>query len=450
MTRRFLLTLMVLVASLALVAQANPLFEGSWGGTLNVGVELRLVFNIEKNSDGTYSATIDSPDQKVEGIPCSKVVVNDDELLIEAGDGAVKYSGRYDADKQTIVGTFQQNGMSLPLELSKVKAEKAVNDRPQEPQPPFPYKQEEVTFGHDKVTLAGTLTLPEQGTKHPAVVLVTGSGPQDRNETIMGHKPFLLIADYLTRQGIAVLRYDDRGVGRSSIATGYETTLDLAQDAMAGVRYLCSRADIDASKVGIIGHSEGGLIAMINAAEYPKEVSFIVSLAGPALKGKDMMIAQNMMIMETQGIEAPAEMKDMITSLFTTIDESTDIASLRTQLQSMLGDNPQFSSQIPVLTSPAYVAMVKMDPMPYLKKIKCPMLALNGAWDSQVAAAENLAIIKKQVKRAEVKQYEQLNHLFQTCENRAGSMAYGQITETMAPQVLADMTEWLRKVTKKR
>ena len=450
MTRRFLLTLMVLVASLALVAQTSPSFEGSWGGTLNVGVELRLVFNIEKNSDGTYSATIDSPDQKVKGIPCSKVVVNDDELLVEAGDGAVKYSGRYDAEKQTIVGTFQQNGMSPSLELSRIEAKEKGNERPQEPQPPFPYKQEEVTFGHDKVTLAGTLTLPEQGAKHPAVVLVTGSGPQDRNETLMEHKPFLLIADYLTRQGIAVLRYDDRGVGRSSIATGYETTLDLAQDAMAGVRYLRSRADIDASKVGIIGHSEGGLIAMINAAEFPKEVSFIVSLAGPALKGKDLMIAQNMMIMETQGIEAPAELKDMITNLFTTIDESKDIASLRTQLQSMLGDNPQFRNQIPVLTSPGYVAMVKMDPTPYLKKIKCPMLALNGAWDSQVAAAENLALIKKQVKQAEVKQYDRLNHLFQTCENRAGSMAYGQITETMAPQVLADMAQWLQKVIKKR
>lgn len=439
--KRAVFFLTALLTLLGVDAQVN--FEGSWGGTLNVGVELRLVFNIEKNSDGTFSATMDSPDQDTKGIPCSKVEAKDDELLIEVGNGVIKYNGRYDAVKQTIIGTFAQNGHLIPLELSRLEAKDKGNERPQEPQPPFPYGQEEVTFNNGKVTLAGTLTLPSEGTKHPAVVLVTGSGPQDRNETIMGHKPFLLIADYLTRRGIAVLRYDDRGVGRSSVATGYETTLDLAQDAMEAVRYLRNRADIDASKVGIIGHSEGGLIAIINAAEHPDEVSFIVSLAGPALKGKDLMIAQNLMIMETQGITPTAEAKEMLTQLFTTIDESKDNASLRTQLQAMLGNNPQFSSQIPILSSPGYVAMIKMDPTPYLKKIKCPMLALNGAWDSQVAATENLAAIKKYVKRAEVKQYERLNHLFQTCDSRAASMAYGRITETMAPQVLADIANWL-------
>ncbi|MBO4813814.1 MAG: alpha/beta fold hydrolase [Muribaculaceae bacterium] len=454
MIRRFLLMLAVLVASLALDAQTCPppygvYYVGSWVGTLNAGVELRVVFNIEmlQGKTLTYSATMDSPDQGVKGIPCTTVEVKDSVLTIDIS-GQITYQGRYNEETGKIEGTFEQNGMSLPLELSKVKAEKAVNDRPQTPQPPFPYVTEDVTFSHDGVTLAGTLTKPTEGAKHPAVVLVTGSGPQDRNETIMRHKPFLVIADYLTRQGIAVLRYDDRGVGRSSIATGFETTLDLAQDAMAAVRYLRGRDDIDASKVGIIGHSEGGLIAMINAAEYPKEVSFIASLAGPAIKGKDMMIAQNLMIMESQGMVPTEQMKEEITSIFIAIDESKDVASLRAELQSMLGSNPQYSRQIPALTSPAYVAMIKMDPTPYLKKIKCPVLALNGGWDSQVAATENLAAIKQHVKRAEVKQYERLNHLFQTCENRTQSMAYGQITETMAPQVLADLAAWVLRVTK--
>ena len=446
--------LTVLVPSLALDAQTCPppygvYYVGSWVGTLNVGMELRIVFNIEMNQGKTltYSGTMDSPDQGVNGIPCTTVEVKDSVLSIDIS-GQIAYHGRYNEETGKIEGTFEQNGMSFPLELSKVKAEKAGNNRPQTPQPPFPYDEEEVTFTHDGVTLAGTFTKPAKGAKHPAVVLVTGSGPQDRNETIMEHKPFLLIADYLTRQGFAVLRYDDRGVGRSSIATGYETTIDLAQDAIAAVRYLRSRDDINASKVGIIGHSEGGLIAMINAAEYPKEVSFIVSLAGPALKGKDLMIAQNLMIVESQGIEPTAQLKEDITSIFTAIDESKDLASLRAELQAMLGSNPQYSRQIPTLTSPAYVAMIKMDPTPYLKKIKCPMLALNGEWDSQVAATENLAIIKQHVKRAEVKQYERLNHLFQTCENRTQSMAYGQITETMAPQVLADLAAWLLRVAK--
>ena len=446
--------LTVLVPSLALDAQTCPppygvYYVGSWVGTLNMGMELRIVFNIEMNQGKTltYSGTMDSPDQGVNGIPCTTVEVKDSVLSIDIS-GQIAYHGRYNEETGKIEGTFEQNGMSFPLELSKVKAEKAGNNRPQTPQPPFPYDEEEVTFTHDGVTLAGTFTKPAKGAKHPAVVLVTGSGPQDRNETIMEHKPFLLIADYLTRQGIAVLRYDDRGVGRSSIATGYETTIDLAQDAIAAVRYLRSRDDINASKVGIIGHSEGGLIAMINAAEYPKEVSFIVSLAGPALKGKDLMIAQNLMIVESQGIEPTAQLKEEITSIFTAIDESKDLASLRAELQAMLGSNPQYSRQIPTLTSPAYVAMIKMDPTPYLKKIKCPMLALNGDWDSQVAATENLAIIKQHVKRAEVKQYERLNHLFQTCENRTQSMAFGQITETMAPQVLADLAAWLLRVAK--
>ena len=446
--------LTVLVPSLALDAQTCPppygvYYVGSWVGTLNMGMELRIVFNIEMNQGKTltYSGTMDSPDQGVNGIPCTTVEVKDSVLSIDIS-GQIAYHGRYNEETGKIEGTFEQNGMSFPLELSKVKAEKAGNNRPQTPQPPFPYDEEEVTFTHDGVTLAGTFTKPAKGAKHPAVVLVTGSGPQDRNETIMEHKPFLLIADYLTRQGFAVLRYDDRGVGRSSIATGYETTIDLAQDAMAAVRYLRSRDDINASKVGIIGHSEGGLIAMINAAEYPKEVSFIVSLAGPALKGKDLMIAQNLMIVESQGIEPTAQLKEEITSIFTAIDESKDLASLRAELQAMLGSNPQYSRQIPTLTSPAYVAMIKMDPTPYLKKIKCPMLALNGDWDSQVAATENLAIIKQHVKRAEVKRYERLNHLFQTCENRTQSMAFGQITETMAPQVLADLAAWLLRVAK--
>ena len=446
--------LTVLVPSLALDAQTCPppygvYYVGSWVGTLNMGMELRIVFNIEMNQGKTltYSGTMDSPDQGVNGIPCTTVEVKDSVLSIDIS-GQIAYHGRYNEETGKIEGTFEQNGMSFPLELSKVKAEKAGNNRPQTPQPPFPYDEEEVTFTHDGVTLAGTFTKPAKGAKHPAVVLVTGSGPQDRNETIMEHKPFLLIADYLTRQGIAVLRYDDRGVGRSSIATGYETTIDLAQDAIAAVRYLRSRDDINASKVGIIGHSEGGLIAMINAAEYPKEVSFIVSLAGPALKGKDLMIAQNLMIVESQGIEPTAQLKEEITSIFTAIDESKDLASLRAELQAMLGSNPQYSRQIPTLTSPAYVAMIKMDPTPYLKKIKCPMLALNGDWDSQVAATENLAIIKQHVKRAEVKRYERLNHLFQTCENRTQSMAFGQITETMAPQVLADLAAWLLRVAK--
>ena len=323
----------------------------------------------------------------------------------------------------------------------------AAQTRPQEPQPPFPYGEEEVTFSHDSVTLAGTLTLPTQGGKHPAVVLVTGSGPQDRNETLMEHKPFLLIADHLTRQGFAVLRYDDRGVGGSSAATGNETTLDLAQDAMAAVRFLRSRADIDATRVGILGHSEGGLIAFINAAEHPDEVAFIVSLAGPALKGKDLMIAQNLMLLRAQGLEPPAELQTLLTGIFTAIDESTDPDSLRNQLQSLLGNVPQLRNQIPILTSPAYVALIKMDPTPYLQRVKCPVLALNGAWDAQVGAEENLAAIGRLVKHAEVKQYDRLNHLFQTCDSQNSSLAYGQIAETMAPQVLNDIAQWLKKTT---
>ncbi|MBR5101851.1 MAG: alpha/beta fold hydrolase, partial [Muribaculaceae bacterium] len=337
MLRRFFSMLTMLVVSLGITCpRVLAQMEGAWKGTLNFGVQLHLVFNIEKNSDGTYSATMDSPDQHVNGIPCSETVVSDNKLSIKIERANIAYEGKYDESSHKIVGTFEQNGTSFPLELSRAETEKAINQRPQTPQPPFPYTEEEVTFSHDGMTLAGTLTLPAEGGKYPAVVLVTGSGPQDRDETIMGHKPFRLIADYLTRRGIAVLRYDDRGVGGSSTATGSETTIDLAQDALAAVRYLRNRADIDASKVGIIGHSEGGLIAMINAAEHPEEVAFIVSLAGPAIKGKDMMIAQNLMIMESQGITPSAQLKEEFNCIFTAIDQSKDVASLRTELETML------------------------------------------------------------------------------------------------------------------
>ena len=296
-----------------------------------------------------------------------------------------------------------------------------------------------MTFGHGNVTLAGTLTLPKGGSCVPAVVLVTGSGPQDRDETIMGHKPFKAIADSLGNHGIAVLRYDDRGVGGSSMATGYETTRDFALDATAAVRYLLKRQEIDPKRTGYIGHSEGGSIAILNHAD----VAFVITLAAPAVKGKDLMIKQNEMIAKATGNTWNARLAGTVDSVFTLIDTCRDQALLKAKL----GRFPELKAQVGALTSPWYRAFVQLDPTPSLKamgKSRQPMMACNGEWDDQVNCDQNLGAIARWVPSAAIKRYPQLNHLFQHCDSRDRALDYGGNSEDFNPQVIADIVAFIK------
>jgi len=271
--------------------------EGIWEGKLKVpGTELRIVFKISKNPDGTLTGTLDSPDQGVTGIQVEKIIFEDNTLYVEINPIGGTFEGKISNDFLTIEGNFKQAGQSLPLMMKKVNKTIEIY-RPQEPKKPYPYLEEEVFYENKeaKITLAGTLTLPSQEGLFPVVLLITGSGPQDRDEAIAGHRPFLVLADYLTRQGIAVLRVDDRGVGRSTGDFSPATSEDFASDVLAGIAYLKTRKEINPKKIGLIGHSEGGIIAPMVAVKSP-DVAFIVLMAGTGLTGEEILYLQGALI----------------------------------------------------------------------------------------------------------------------------------------------------------
>ena len=436
--------------------------SGTWHGKLTVPTgSLTIVFHINQAAQGTYVTTLDSPDQGANGIKTQTTSFNDSTLIIQIPVIHASYKGKLNSDN-TINGTFTQ-GMPLPLNLKKGEASRPK--RPQEPQPPFPYRSEEVTVRNERdgINLAGTLTLPEKGTKFPAVVMVTGSGAQNRDEEIMGHKPFFVIADYLTRNGIAVLRCDDRGTAASQGTHATATNEDFATDTEAMVNYLRSRKEINAKKIGIIGHSAGGIIAFIVAKKDPS-IAFVVSLAGAGVRGDSLMLKQVELISKSQGMPDAVwqGMKPSIRNRYAILQQTdktpeelqkelyADVTKTMSPEQLKdLNTIQQLSAQISSMTSPWYLHFMRYDPGQDLKKLKCPVLALNGKKDIQVDAVMNLTAIQKRItgngnKNVTVKAYPNLNHLFQTCEK--GTLTeYGQLEETINPEVLKDIIEWIRK-----
>lgn len=438
---------------------------GKWNGALKVSVaQLRLVFNIEKNGE-ILKSTMDSPDQGAKGIPCDDTSFENSVLKIKISSIGADYEGTLQGD--SISGTFTQMGMKVPLNFSRAEIKKAELKRPQEPKPPYPYYSEEVNFLNKKDgnTLAGTLTLPSKNGKFPVVVLISGSGPQDRNEELMGHKPFLVIADYLTRNGIGVLRYDDRGTAQSTGDFSKATTLDLSNDAEATVEYLMSRADVNKKKIGLMGHSEGGVIAPMVAARN-RNVAYIVLLAGTGVRGDKLLLMQQEAIAEASGVSEEARRANRLMSaeLFHTILNSPDTTNLRSNLirimKANLKENPALSENLTAdqvesinaqtvnqLLSPWMRYFISYDPVPALKKIKCPVLALNGSSDLQVPAVRNLAAITEaflpnRLKKLTTINLPGLNHLFQ--ESKTGLPSeYGAIEQTFSPKALAEILKWL-------
>lgn len=455
--------LVLLLAGLAVSSSLSAQdISGTWHGKLSLPTgSLTIVFHISQTEQGGYVTTLDSPDQGANGIKTQTTSFNDSTLIIQIPMIHASYKGKLNSDN-TINGTFTQ-GMPLPLNLKKGEASRPK--RPQEPQPPFPYRSEEVTVRNERdgINLAGTLTLPEKGTKFPAVVMVTGSGTQNRDEEIMGHKPFFVIADYLTRNGIAVLRCDDRGTAASQGIHATATNEDFATDTEAMVNYLRSRKEINAKKIGIIGHSAGGIIAFIVAAKDPS-IAFVVSLAGAGVRGDSLMLKQVELISKSQGMPDAVwqGMKPSIRNRYAILQQTdktpeklqkelyADVTKTMSPEQLKdLNTIQQLSAQISSMTSPWYLHFMRYDPAQDLKKLKCPVLALNGEKDIQVDAAMNLTAIQERItgngnKNVTVKAYPNLNHLFQTCEK--GTLAeYGQLEETINPEVLKDIIEWIRK-----
>ncbi|MCB9283171.1 MAG: alpha/beta hydrolase [Lewinellaceae bacterium] len=446
---------------------------GDWNGMLDFQgiMKMRIIFHIQEK-DGAYTATLDSPDQNAYGIPTGSVVYGFPELEIDMPDLRAHFKGTLVHDGTGISGTFTQAGQALLLELGRKAIEKEVLNRPQEPKPPFPYNEEEVTFENKAagITLAGTLTLPKKEGKCPVVILVSGSGPQDRNEELLGHKPFLVIADHLTRQGIGVLRYDDRGVGKSTGKFSTATSKDFASDALAAVDYLRTRKEIDKKQIGIAGHSEGGLIAPMCAAQ-SKKVAFIILLAGPGVDGEEVVLTQTELIDRAEGYSDAKIQSDleMNRKAFQLMRSEPDTAKLRPQLVALfeeaikampeeerkeIGDISAYANQqASQLASPWFLYFLQYDPKTALEKVKCPVLALNGEKDLQVEPKINLAGIEEALKKGGNKHYQieelpGLNHLFQECTTGSPT-EYARIEQTFSPQALKLMSDWIWKTVGK-
>jgi pimeloyl-ACP methyl ester carboxylesterase len=431
--------------------------DGDWWGTLDTGAgKLRLVLHITNTEDGLI-ATLDSPDQGMEGLPASSVTRNGSALKAEfKGIGGV-FEAKISGDVSALEGTWSQ-GREFPLVLKKAKsAAEMVRRRPQNPVKPYPYREEEVSYENKSaaVTFSATLTIPEGKGPFPAVFLITGSGPQDRDESLLEHKPFFVLADYLTRKGILVLRADDRGFGKSTGSFASATTADFATDAEAAIAYLKTRGEVDAKKIGLVGHSEGGLIAPMVAARNP-EVSFIVMMAGPGVPGDQILPEQHKLIAEANGTASAQAEKDAAQekALLKYVESEKDDNALDKGLREKLtGAVPEAQLGVAVhqLTSPWMKFFLSYDPAPTLEKVKCPVLVLNGEKDLQVPPAQNLPPIRKVLAASGNKNYEVdelpgLNHLFQTA--KTGSVGeYAEIEETMSPVAMEKMASWILKQT---
>ena len=456
--------------------------EGSWEGVLDVGsAKLRLVLKISKEKDVKYAATLDSLDQNAMDLPVNSMTLEGDALRFEMQAIGGLYDGKLNKEWSEVTGTWRQGDLSLPLSFKRVekksdaagqaepkKPEAAA--KPQEPKKPYPYNEEEISYENKAggVKLAGTLTLPRTTGPFPAVVLITGSGPQNRNEELLGHKPFLVLADHLTRKGIAVLRVDDRGVGGSTGNITTSTSEDFAGDVLAGIEILKTRKEINSKQIGLIGHSEGGLIAPMVAAR-STDVAFIVLMAGPGLIGEEILYLQGALITKAAGAgdQTIAASRAAQQAIFSVLKEEKDSAAAEKRIRENFskttaqmtdeqkkasGIEATFNAQLKMVLTPWFRYFLTYDPRPALMKVKCPVLAINGEKDLQVPPDEDLKVIEQTLAAAKNPDYKVmklpgLNHLFQTCKTGAVS-EYAEIQETISPTALDTMSDWILKRTK--
>lgn len=447
-------------------SQPSPV--GLWLGTLKLGeTELRVVFHIEDKMEKAvnFKGKLISLDQNRIEVPCETVTFNhkDRQIILDIPKVAAKFTGTMDETEKKITGEFTQADRVTPLVLEKIEKLPEAK-RPQAPKPPFPYESQGVTFPNAgaNIELAGTLTLPKGNGPFPAVVLVSGSGPQDRDETLFEHKPFLVIADHLTRAGIAVLRYDDRGFGKSGGKFAGSTSADFASDAFAAVTFLRTRKEIDSKNIGICGHSEGGMIGPMVAAEHPDEIAFLVLLAGPGILCGEILKQQNLDVL--RNAKAGKEHQQLLSNFFDaalpliTSDRSKD--DLQKALDELAdglvmkwkneAEREPIRKHLAALTTafgdPWMRYFLAFDPAVHLKMVKCPVFALNGEKDVQVRAKPNLAAISAALQsneRVTVKEFPGLNHLFQTCKTGA-VMEYGSIEETFNIDVMKAVKDWIK------
>ena len=437
---------------------------GIWSGHSKTSAgPLAFVLEVE-NKNGEYKVRAQSPDQSPQYIPVDTFEFNQGQVIFTIDALQIRFEGGLSQDKSIISGDLRQGPLLMKLKMDKKPVESKLSARPQTPKGPFDYPVEEVKVvnAKDNLTLAGTLTKPNGEIKATAV-MISGSGAQDRDETIFRHKPFAVIADYLAKNGFAVLRLDDRGFGQSTGDFSTATTEDFARDTSAAINYLKSRKDIPSDSIGLIGHSEGGMVAPMVASSRD-DVAFVIMLAGPGVDIVDLYVEQRSLIFKHSGVpnlqlEKIRQLDHMIFEQINKLSEGEEVSEktrdMLSQISKVIGmtDEKAIKSQVDGLinayTTPWFRYFLKFDPTPYLKKTKSPILAINGSLDVQVASTQNLSGIKSVLKAAKHPDYQvvelkNLNHLFQTA--KTGNITeYDKIEETIAPVVLETMNKWLSK-----
>lgn len=438
---------------------------GTWLGTLALPpAPIRFVLDIRRGPGGEWTGTADSPDQGGFGIPITSIDVTGDQVVVRLDELAIEYSGKLSSDGQTLTGTLRQAGTPFPLTLER-QAGPLDYRRPQDPVAPFPYTTAEVTFPSEDpgVTLAGTLVSPQGAGPFTTVVLITGSGPQNRDEELLNHRPFLVLADALARANLAVLRFDDRGVGASTGDFDAATSLDFAADVRGAVSYLRSQTLVPVGSIGLVGHSEGGLIAPI-VADGNADIAFLVLLAGPAVDGETIVISQGRAINAAAGVpltqlDAEEVTQRRVYACFRSpeagdagadagaVTEAALDACLRRELAAAGVSDSDMAANLAPLQSAWSRFFITYDPAPTLRRTQVPVLALNGSLDLQVLASVNLPVMRAALAEAgnplsSVSELPGLNHLFQHATTGAPA-EYGLIAETMAPEVLAQVAQWI-------
>lgn len=453
MRNRILLLFTFMLLSFA--SSASSVFNGTWQGRLRfMRFDIRLVYRLD-SVDGKWKGEAQSPDQSRGNYPIDEVFIEGDSVYLELSEWESSFAGRFVADSNAIVGKITQRGFKLPLKLIKGEEDDLLYERPQRPRAPFPYKTEDVRVVNktDKDTLAGTLTIPNGKGPFPAVVLISGSGLQDRDETIFGHKPFLLLADRLTQAGVMVLRCDDRGAGKSTGDPSTMTVDATARDVEAQVEFLRKRKDVVKKKIGLIGHSEGGIVAPMVAAK-DSRIALMVLLAAPTIDFFDLLLAQDSLTAKAEGSKKK-EVEKLVrtnTRLFEILKASKDSMDAQQQIVSYLVDSlnandAQIEASIRQLCTPSMRRYVGLDPKTYLSQSRCPILAVYGEKDVQVPPAVNIPTLEELKnppfsKAISLQTFPGLNHLFQPCKRCAVS-EYVDITTTMDPDVLVAIETWV-------
>ncbi|PYU07197.1 MAG: alpha/beta hydrolase [Acidobacteria bacterium] len=436
--------------------------EGTWQGAIETGnMRMRLQLHLSHDEKGQLTAAVDSLDQGIQGIPASHVTEQAGQVKFELPAFGAEYNGALNAAKNEIAGHWSQNGNLETLDFRR--SDKILElRRPQNPAKPYPYKEEEVSFaaGDGKLALAATLTLPQGAGPFPAALLVGGSGPNDRDETIAGHKPFLVLADFLTKRGIAVLRYDKRGIAKSTGNYADATMENFTQDAQAAFGYLKSRKEVDVKRLGIIGHSEGGILGALVATR-SNDLNWMVLLATPATTGERTLLRQSELIARAGGLaeEQITRSLEFDRKAYRAVREEKDAAALERRLRTLVEQSglgaamppAALQAQIRMMSSPWFREFLDYDPAPALEKLKCPVLALSGDRDLQVDSTENVPLLRKAYESSGNKDFmlveiEGVNHLFQKAQSGSPAL-YGAIEETIAPEILTAVGNWVSKHT---